>query len=87
MISVAEFQKEIDAVVATLPAERKARVRAIKIEIADLPDPADLAAVTPPFPPTILGLYRGPVGTPRSAARRATSRRRSCCIARTSRAR
>ena len=22
----------------------------------------DLAAVTPPFPPTILGLYRGPVG-------------------------
>src|SRR5262245_17083852 len=57
-----EFQKEVDAVRATLPAERKARVRSIKIEIADLPDPVDLAAVTPPFPPTILGLYRGPVG-------------------------
>jgi Flp pilus assembly protein TadD/predicted Zn-dependent protease with MMP-like domain len=62
LISVAEFQKEIDAVVATLPAERKTRVKTIKIEIADLPDPVDLAAVTPPFPPTILGLYRGPVG-------------------------
>jgi Flp pilus assembly protein TadD/predicted Zn-dependent protease with MMP-like domain len=62
MISVEEFQKEIDAVIATLPPERKARVQAIKVEIADLPDPADLKAVTPPFPPTILGLYRGPVG-------------------------
>lgn len=62
MIPVAEFQKEVEAVVANLPAGRKARVRAIKIEIADLPDPVDLAAVTPPFPPTILGLYRGPVG-------------------------
>jgi predicted Zn-dependent protease with MMP-like domain len=37
-------------------------VQSIKVEIADLPDPADLKAVTPPFPPTILGLYRGPVG-------------------------
>jgi predicted Zn-dependent protease with MMP-like domain len=36
-------------------------VQAIKIEIADLPDAADLRAVSPPFPPTILGLYRGPV--------------------------
>jgi Flp pilus assembly protein TadD/predicted Zn-dependent protease with MMP-like domain len=62
VIPVAEFQQEIDAVVSTLPPERKARVRTTKIEIADLPDPVDLAAVTPPFPPTILGLYRGPVG-------------------------
>jgi Flp pilus assembly protein TadD/predicted Zn-dependent protease with MMP-like domain len=64
LIPPAEFQQEIDGVVATLPADRRARVRAIKIEIADLPDPVDLAAVTPPFPPTILGLYRGPVGHP-----------------------
>jgi Flp pilus assembly protein TadD/predicted Zn-dependent protease with MMP-like domain len=62
MIPAAEFQKEVDTVVASLPAARRARVRAIKIEVADLPDPVDLAAVTPPFPPTILGLYRGPVG-------------------------
>jgi len=62
LIPVPEFQQEIDAVVATLPADRRTKVQAIKIEIADLPDPVDLAAVKPPFPPTILGLYRGPVG-------------------------
>ncbi|HEY0251426.1 MAG TPA: metallopeptidase family protein [Kofleriaceae bacterium] len=62
MISVAEFQKEIDAVLATLPADRKAHVAKIKVEVADLPIADDLKAVTPPFPPTILGLYRGPVG-------------------------
>jgi Flp pilus assembly protein TadD/predicted Zn-dependent protease with MMP-like domain len=62
LIPVDEFQKEIDAVVATLPAERRAHVNKIKVEIADLPDPEDLRAVQPPFPPTILGLYRGPVG-------------------------
>ncbi len=62
LIPVDEFQKEVDAVVASLPADKKARVGAIKIEIADLPDATDLAAVKPPFPPTILGLYRGPVG-------------------------
>jgi Flp pilus assembly protein TadD/predicted Zn-dependent protease with MMP-like domain len=62
VIPTGDFQKEVDAVVATLPAGRQARVRSIKIEIADLPDPVDLAAVSPPFPPTILGLYRGPVG-------------------------
>lgn len=62
VIPTNEFQKEVDAVIASLPAGRQSRVRAIKVEIADLPDPVDLAAVTPPFPPTILGLYRGPVG-------------------------
>ncbi len=62
VITTGEFQKEVDGVVASLPPARKARVRSIKIEITDLPDPVDLAAVTPPFPPTILGLYRGPVG-------------------------
>jgi len=62
LISVAEFEQEIAAIVAALPPERRARVEAIEIEVADLPDPADLAASTPPFPPTILGLYRGPVG-------------------------
>lgn len=64
LIDVLDFQKEIDGVIAGLPADRRAHVGAIKVEIADLPDPADLAAVKPPFPPTILGLYRGPVGRP-----------------------
>jgi Flp pilus assembly protein TadD/predicted Zn-dependent protease with MMP-like domain len=62
MISTAEFRHEIDQVIATLAPERRARVEKVKIEVADLPDQADLQAVKPPFPPTILGLYRGPVG-------------------------
>jgi Flp pilus assembly protein TadD/predicted Zn-dependent protease with MMP-like domain len=62
LIEPAELRREVDAIIATLDPERRARVRAIRIEIADLPDPADLTAVQPPFPPTILGLYRGPVG-------------------------
>nr|MDQ3369639.1 metallopeptidase family protein [Myxococcota bacterium] len=62
LISTAEFQQEVDAIVASLPPDRRARVRGIEIQIVDLPDPVDLAAVKPPFPPTILGLYRGPVG-------------------------
>ena len=62
MISVSEFQHEVDAVLATLPVERRAKAKAVKIEIVDLPDASDLKAVTPPFPPTILGLFRGPVG-------------------------
>lgn len=64
LISVDEFQREVDAVIDSLPAERRAHVKSIKIEIVDLPDPVDLKAVQPPFPPTILGLYRGPVGRP-----------------------
>ncbi|MEO8701417.1 MAG: metallopeptidase family protein [Kofleriaceae bacterium] len=61
-ISDAEFQKEIEGVITKLPADRRAHVHSIRIEVTDLPDPVDLAAVKPPFPPTILGLYRGPVG-------------------------
>jgi len=62
LISSAELRREVDAIVATLAPERRARLRDVRIEIADLPDLVDLAAVRPPFPPTILGLYRGPVG-------------------------
>ena len=73
LIPVDEFQKEIDSVVATLPADRRAHVDKIKVEIADLPDPNDLKAVQPPFPPTILGLYRGPVGRAPTSADEAPS--------------
>jgi predicted Zn-dependent protease with MMP-like domain len=62
LITVEEFRKEVDTIIDGLPPERRVRVRAVEVQIADLPDPADLAAVKPPFPPTILGLYRGPVG-------------------------
>ncbi|MGE0870902.1 MAG: metallopeptidase family protein [Kofleriaceae bacterium] len=62
VISQPEFRKEIDDIVDSLPAERRSKVRSINIEITDLPAAEDLAAVKPPFPPTILGLYRGPVG-------------------------
>ncbi|HET9993321.1 MAG TPA: metallopeptidase family protein [Kofleriaceae bacterium] len=62
LISKVEFQKEINTVIATLTPERRTRVHQIKLEIEDLPQAEDLKAVTPPFPPTILGLYRGPVG-------------------------
>ncbi len=64
LISIKEFEQEIDTVIRSLAKDRQARVRATRIEIVDLPDPTDLAAVKPPFPPTILGLYRGPVGKP-----------------------
>lgn len=62
LISTAEFQKEIDLVIAGLAPERRAHVKQTKVEIEDLPLADDLKAVNPPFPPTILGLYRGPVG-------------------------
>lgn len=64
MVPADEFRREVDAIIDALPADRRHHVRSVRIEVADLPDPADLAAVKPPFPPTILGLYRGPVGRP-----------------------
>ncbi|MBZ0231592.1 MAG: metallopeptidase family protein, partial [Deltaproteobacteria bacterium] len=63
VISEAEMRAEIERVLGTLPPERAARVREALILVADLPDASDLRAVQPPFPPTILGLFRGlPLG-------------------------
>lgn len=62
LISQPEFQREVDAVIAALPAARRGQVHKVHVEVEDLPQIADLKAVVPPFPPTILGLYRGPVG-------------------------
>jgi tetratricopeptide (TPR) repeat protein len=59
VIPVAEFQAEIDALVATLSEETRAKLASVPIEIAEVPARADLEAVDPPFPPTILGLFRG----------------------------
>ena len=62
LVPAAEIRREVEAILGTLPPARRARLHEVPIEITDLPDPADLSAVQPPFPPTILGLYRGPVG-------------------------
>lgn len=54
-----EFKKVIDAAVAELDPETRSLLGQVTLEVADLPALADLRAVEPPFPPTILGLYRG----------------------------
>jgi tetratricopeptide (TPR) repeat protein len=59
LIPVPEFRAVVDRVIASLTPERRKELDGVPIEIADLPAKADLTAVDPPFPPTILGLYRG----------------------------
>jgi predicted Zn-dependent protease with MMP-like domain len=59
MMSEAEMRAEIDRTLAALTPDQRARAAQVPIEIADLPDPADLVGGDTPFPPTILGLYRG----------------------------
>lgn len=62
-ITTAEMQAEIARAVAALPPEAQAKAALLPITVADVPDAADLAASDPPFPPTILGLFRGlPLG-------------------------
>ena len=58
-VPVEDIRRDVDAVLATLSPARRARIRTIPIEIVDRPQLEDLRAVKPPFPPTILGLYRG----------------------------
>jgi Flp pilus assembly protein TadD/predicted Zn-dependent protease with MMP-like domain len=70
VITVDEFRGEIDRVLSGLTPERRAKVAPVPIEVADLPARSDLEAVEPPFPPTILGLFRGlPHGMEPAAAR------------------
>ncbi len=59
LIPPAEFRAEVDAAVAQLPADVRAALTEVAIEVVDLPAIEDLTAVDPPFAPTILGLYRG----------------------------
>ena len=54
-----EFRGMVNAAIAALDPATRSLARAIRIEIAELPAMDDLLSVTPPFPPTILGLYRG----------------------------
>ncbi|MBP6629175.1 MAG: metallopeptidase family protein [Kofleriaceae bacterium] len=53
------FRAEIDGFLADLPPDRQAALADVAIEVADLPAEDDLRSVEPPFPPTILGLFRG----------------------------
>lgn len=58
-VTQGEVEAELARLVAALPAERQAALAGVTLTVVDLPDPADLAAVNPPLPPTILGLFRG----------------------------
>jgi tetratricopeptide (TPR) repeat protein len=71
MLTAPEFSQIIDSVIAGLdPATRRLVTSQVKIELVDLPATADLTSVEPPFPPTILGLYRGaPIGESSSEPR------------------
>lgn len=54
------FRAEVTTVLASLPESERRAVTSVPVEIADLPDVADLLAVDPPLSPSILGLFRGP---------------------------
>jgi tetratricopeptide (TPR) repeat protein len=53
------FRALVDQTVETLDPATRSLVHTVTIETPDLPEMTDLIAVDPPFPPTILGLYRG----------------------------
>jgi len=55
-----EFKAEVEAAIAALPEEERRALRAVPVEVRDLPDLEDLRAVKPPLSPSILGLFRGP---------------------------
>ncbi len=62
-ISMDEFRAELDRAIAELDPKTRALLTGVKVEAVEIPSLDDLAAVTPPFAPTILGLFRGlPLG-------------------------
>ncbi len=58
LIPEPEFRAEIETVLATLPVEKRTQLKAVRFEVTDLPLIEDLTSVDPPFPPSILGLFR-----------------------------
>lgn len=60
LLSKAEFEKELAALVEALPAEVKVDLKGVPIGAEDVPALADLTTGEPPLSPTILGLFRGP---------------------------
>jgi tetratricopeptide (TPR) repeat protein len=53
------FRALVDKTVEALDPATRSLVHTVTIETPDLPEMTDLIAVDPPFPPTILGLFRG----------------------------
>jgi tetratricopeptide (TPR) repeat protein len=87
VVSAEEFRRMIDAAVAALDPMTRAMVAQIAIEQPELPTLDDLTAVDPPFPPTILGLYRGaPLGEQSDEPRAILLYRKNLARAVTSRA-
>jgi predicted Zn-dependent protease with MMP-like domain/Flp pilus assembly protein TadD len=63
IVTAADFQSMVDRAVAGLDPATRALLEGVKIEVDDVPAMDDLLAVKPPFPPTILGMFRGaPLG-------------------------
>lgn len=56
----AEFQKLVETMVSALPPDMKDDLKEVPVSVEELPDVADLTAVSPPLSPSILGLFRGP---------------------------
>jgi Flp pilus assembly protein TadD/predicted Zn-dependent protease with MMP-like domain len=63
MLTAPEFERLVASVIDGLdPASRQA-LGTVRLELADLPAMEDLLGNDPPFPPTILGLFRDTEGT------------------------
>ena len=63
ILSKEEFRAEVTKAVAELSPKQAKLMTQAELELADLPLDEDLRASSPPFTPTILGLFRGlPLG-------------------------
>ena len=63
IISEKEFRAEVSKAISELSPELGTLVMQTRVELADVPLEEDLRGSTPPFTPTILGLFRGlPIG-------------------------
>jgi Flp pilus assembly protein TadD/predicted Zn-dependent protease with MMP-like domain len=58
-VSDADFDQMVATAVAGLPPELSKALSQARLQVVDLPELADLMSVDPPYPPTILGLFRG----------------------------
>jgi Flp pilus assembly protein TadD/predicted Zn-dependent protease with MMP-like domain len=62
-ITVPGFRAELDRAVAELSAPDRVALQGVALEVVEVPALDDLVAVSPPFAPTILGMFRGlPLG-------------------------